>query len=155
MYPTLEAVMEIAAEGSYGRIPVVEEMYADRFTPVEVMRTLRAASRHCYLLESAENNQKWGRYSFMGYSPVMEITCNDGEMTVTTGAEDGCKEKSVIKTRHPKKAVREILKKVRDCRTCQILPVVWWDIFPMIISVMRSRRFRTMVGWRQISGIWI
>ena len=67
MYPTLEAVKEIAAEGSYGRIPVAEEMYADRFTPVEVMRTLRAASRHCYLLESAENNQKWGRYSFMGY----------------------------------------------------------------------------------------
>lgn len=116
MYPTLEAVMEIAAEGSYGRIPVAEEMYADRFTPVEVMRTLRAASRHCYLLESAENNQKWGRYSFMGYSPVMEITCNDGEMTVTTGAEDGCKEKSVIKTRHPKKAVREILKKYKSPR---------------------------------------
>ena len=116
MYPTLEAVMEIAAEGSYGRIPVAEEMYADRFTPVEVMRTLRAASRHCYLLESAENNQKWGRYSFMGYSPVMEITCNDGEMTVTTGAEDGCKEKRVIKTRHPKKAVREILKKYKSPR---------------------------------------
>ena len=116
MYPTLEAVKEIAAEGSYGRIPVAEEMYADRFTPVEVMRTLRAASRHCYLLESAENNQKWGRYSFMGYSPVMEITCNDGEMTITTGAEDGCKEKRVIKTRHPKKAVREILKKYKSPR---------------------------------------
>ena len=80
------------------------------------MRTLRAASRHCYLLESAENNQKWGRYSFMGYSPVMEITCNDGEMTITTGAEDGCKEKRVIKTRHPKKAVREILKKYKSPR---------------------------------------
>ena len=116
MYPTLEAVKEIAAEGSYGRIPVAEEMYADRFTPVEVMRTLRAASRHCYLLESAENNQKWGRYSFMGYSPVMEITCNDGEMTITSGAEDESKEKKVIKTRHPKKAVREILKKYKSPR---------------------------------------
>ena len=116
MYPTLEAVKEIAAEGSYGRIPVAEEMYADRFTPVEVMRTLRAASRHCYLLESAENNQKWGRYSFMGYSPVMEITCNDGEMTITSGAEDESKEKKVIKTHHPKKAVREILKKYKSPR---------------------------------------
>ena len=37
----------------YRRIPVSREVLADRFTPVEVMRTLRAASRHCYLLESA------------------------------------------------------------------------------------------------------
>ena len=53
MYPTLEKVKEIAASGDYRRIPVSRELYADRFTPVEVMRTLRAASRHCYLLESA------------------------------------------------------------------------------------------------------
>ena len=53
MYPTIETIKEIAAKGQYKRVPVCREVYADRYTPVEVMRTLRKASRHCYLLESA------------------------------------------------------------------------------------------------------
>lgn len=88
MYPTLEKVKEIAASGDYRRIPVSRELYADRFTPVEVMRTLRAASRHCYLLESAENDQKWGRYSMLGYEPVMEITCTDGKVRIRRNRTD-------------------------------------------------------------------
>ena len=51
MYPTIETIREIAAKGQYKRVPVCREVYADRYTPVEVMRTLRKASRHCYLLE--------------------------------------------------------------------------------------------------------
>ena len=47
---------------------------ADRFTTIEVMRTLRAASHHCFMLESAENNQPWSRYSFLGYDPTLEST---------------------------------------------------------------------------------
>ena len=82
MYPTLENIREIAAKGQYKRVPVCREVYADRYTPVEVMRTLRKASRHCYLLESASQTEVWGRYSFLGYEPVMEITCTDGYMKI-------------------------------------------------------------------------
>lgn len=89
MYPSLEEVKEIAKSGDYRRIPVCRELYADRFTPVEVMRTLRAASRHCFLLESAENNQKWGRYSMLGYEPVLELTCTDGKVRIRRGSGDG------------------------------------------------------------------
>ena len=70
MYPSLAEVKVLAGSGNYRRIPVCRELLADRFTPVEVMRTLRAASCHCYLLESAEDSQKWGRFSFLGYAPV-------------------------------------------------------------------------------------
>lgn len=63
----LETLQSYAQTGEYKRVPVSRELYADAFTPVEVMRTLRAASRHCYLLESAEDKQRWGRYSFLGY----------------------------------------------------------------------------------------
>lgn len=54
MYPTLEEVKAIHASGDYRRIPVCREIMADRFTTIEVMRTLRAASHHCFMLESAE-----------------------------------------------------------------------------------------------------
>ena len=66
MIETLEMIQNYAASGKYKRVPVSRELYADAFTPISVMRTLRAASRHCYLLESAEDRQQWGRYSFLG-----------------------------------------------------------------------------------------
>lgn len=50
MYPTYETIKQLAETGEYRRIPVYRELYADRYTPVEVMRILRGASRHCYLL---------------------------------------------------------------------------------------------------------
>ena len=31
---------------------------------------------------------KWGRYSFLGYAPTMELTCMDGQMTIRRGAEE-------------------------------------------------------------------
>lgn len=51
MYPTLETIKQLAQTKEYRRIPLCRVLYADRYTPVEVMRTLRKASRHCYLLE--------------------------------------------------------------------------------------------------------
>ncbi|MCB6610801.1 anthranilate synthase component I [[Clostridium] symbiosum] len=109
MYPTLEDLKKIAEGGSYRRIPVAREVYSDRFTPVEVMRTLRAASRHCYLLESAEDNQKWGRYSFLGYSPSLELTCKNGVLRVRRGEEDELTEETTTGTIHPGEAIRRIL----------------------------------------------
>ena len=72
MYPSFESVKELAETGKYKRIPVCEEMLSDRFTTIEITRTLRAVSSHCYLLESAEAHQQWGRYSFLGYPSVPE-----------------------------------------------------------------------------------
>lgn len=70
MYPSFEELTQLAACGVYRRIPVCKELYADRYTPVEVMRKLRQASRHCYMLESASQTEVWGRYTFLGYDPT-------------------------------------------------------------------------------------
>ena len=106
----LETLRSYAEAGKYKRVPVSRELYADAFTPVEVMRTLRAASRHCYLLESAEDKQRWGRYSFLGYAPTMEITCTDGHVTITEGAEEEERKRREFDTDHPGEVLREILK---------------------------------------------
>ena len=113
MYPTLENIREIAIKGQFKRVPVCREVYADRYTPVEVMRTLRKASRHCYLLESASQTEVWGRYSFLGYEPTMEITCTDGLMKIrrTEGNDQGEITKKVA---HPGDALREILKEYKS-----------------------------------------
>ena len=113
MYPTMEDIRKIAAKGQYKRVPVCRELYADRYTPVEMMRTLREASRHCYLLESASQTEVWGRYSFLGYEPVMEITCTDGIMKIrrTEGAD---KEEITKQVTHPGDTLREILKEYKS-----------------------------------------
>lgn len=109
MYPTLEEVKELTKTLDCRRIPVCRELFGDAFTPIEVMRTLKAASRHCYLLESAENDQKWGRFSFLGYAPTMELTCMDGVMTIRRGAEEEEQEVETFTTDHPGNTIRQVL----------------------------------------------
>ena len=114
MYPTLEKIKELAQSGEYRRIPVYRELYSDCYTPVEVMRTLRTASRHCYLLESASQTEVWGRYSFLGYEPSMEITCTDGKLQIRRIHEDGTEEITKQQVKHPGDAIRKILKEYKS-----------------------------------------
>ena len=77
--PTLEEAQSLSR---YGVIPIKREIYSDIRTPIEVLKILQSVSRHCYILESVENQEKWGRYTFLGYNPVLEISCIDNELTV-------------------------------------------------------------------------
>ena len=114
MIPTFDEIKKLAESGQYGRIPVRREILADRFTPIEVMRILRAASRHCYLLESAYQDETWGRYSFLGYSPILELTCVDGKMRIRHLSEDMAQSEEEEFTENPSEKIREILKKYKS-----------------------------------------
>ena len=78
--PTLDKVREIAAAGTYRVLPVSCELLSDFTTPIETIRVLKNVSTHCYLLESAAVNETWGRYTFLGFDPKLEITCIRGQM---------------------------------------------------------------------------
>ena len=114
MYPDLQTVKQIAADGAYKRVPVCREILSDTYTPVEVMRILRKASRHCYLLESASQEEAWGRYSFLGYDPTMEITCLDGEVTIRENLGDGTETVTTKHVDHPGDTLREILARYKS-----------------------------------------
>ena len=109
MYPSLETVKQLASQGDYKRIPVCRELFSDKYTPVEVMRMLKKASHHCYLLESASQSEAWGRYSFLGYDPVMEITCSEGEMKIRHTGENGKQEEKICHVTHPGETLRQVL----------------------------------------------
>ncbi len=94
-------------------MPVCMEMLSDSYTPVEVMRTLRKVSNHCYLLESASRRDFWGRYSFLGYDPAMEITCTDGIMNIREVMPDGTEKTVTCETDHPGRELRKIIEKYR------------------------------------------
>lgn len=80
--PTIEKVMEIANEGKYNILPVSCEILSDICTPVQALKILKNVSSHCYILESAAANEKWGRYTFLGFDPKLEISCSGNQMKV-------------------------------------------------------------------------
>lgn len=77
---TLKDVKKLA-EG-YAVVPIYEEMMADVKTPIQVMNLLKEKSKHCFLLESVEKQKRWGRYTFIGFDPTMEITCVNHTLTI-------------------------------------------------------------------------
>jgi anthranilate synthase component 1 len=109
MYPTLEEVRRLCKEDGFRRVPVMRELYADGFTTIEAMRALRHASNHVFLLESAEADQRWGRYSFLGFDPSMEITCLNGTLTVRTDVGTGKRHVKTCEVEHPGTFLRKVL----------------------------------------------
>jgi len=98
--PEIEKVKEIAKTGEYKVCPVSTEILSDICTPIEAIKILKNVSTHCYMLESVENREKWGRYTFLGYDPKMDITCTDGNMQIGSVK---------IKTDNPSAQLRQIL----------------------------------------------
>ncbi len=76
--PTYEEIKAYLEKG-YRSVPVGRAIEIDK-TPIEVLKILENVSAHCYLLESAASHGSWGRYTFLGYDPVMEISCSGGHM---------------------------------------------------------------------------
>ena len=103
--PSLSEVKNIAGTGKYDVVPVSTEILSDFTTPIEVVRILKNVSPHCYMLESAMADEKWGRYTFLGYDPKLLITCVDGELTIGDRK---------VKTDNPSEHIREILNDYRS-----------------------------------------
>ena len=69
----------------YSMIPICKEIYADVITPITLLRKMEAFGKNFFLLESVEGGEKWARYSFLGYEPVLHISCKGGKVTQKSG----------------------------------------------------------------------
>ncbi|WP_406544950.1 anthranilate synthase component I [Pseudobutyrivibrio sp.] len=114
MFPSIEEVIRLAKTKEYKRIPVAIEMLSDSLTTIEAVRILRNASHQCYLLESASQTETWGRYSFLGFNPKMEITCQDGVVSVKENKGDSKVLVDERKVAHPGEILREVLAKYKS-----------------------------------------
>ena len=101
--PSIEEAIELKKSEEYKIVPISTEILSDIKTPIEVMKILKSVSSHCYMLESIEDNRNWGRYTFLGYEPKMEITCTNSRLVIK-----GEKELEVL-TSNPGQYIREIL----------------------------------------------
>lgn len=104
--PTLEQVEQLAT--GYDLVPIQEEIFADMVTPIQLLRKIAASKKNYYLLESIEGGEKWGRYSFLGYDPIMRVSSREDEVKIQKkqGTE-------IVKTRDSLQVIRDILKEYK------------------------------------------
>lgn len=111
--PSLDVVKAIAATGAYKVLPVSCELLSDILTPIEAIKILKDVSTHCYMLESVAGKEKWGRYTFLGFDPKLEITCINGEMQVGSVR---------LHTERPAEHLRQILADYKSPRFDELPP---------------------------------
>jgi anthranilate synthase component 1 len=107
MEPSLEEVKRISKDGSYDVCPVCISIPRNGLEPTDVVEILMNVSSHCFLLESAEEDHTWGRYSFLGYDPKLSVTCKNGRMVVGDLKLD---------TDDPNRYIRQVLEDYRGYR---------------------------------------
>ena len=60
--------------GSSDLVPVHRTIIADLDTPLTIFAKVAGDDPHAFLFESMEGGEKWGRYSFIGLSPLLTFT---------------------------------------------------------------------------------
>lgn len=122
--PKLEEVTEIAKNKEYKRIPISYEIFSDIATPIEVLRILKGISKHTYMLESVEDSKKWGRYSFLGFDPLLEFTCQNGVVKIKGDEQfnELTDDEKIIKTQKPNELIKKLVLKNKSPKLKNLPP---------------------------------
>lgn len=105
--PRYEEMAELELKFPY--VPVYKEIYSDQTTPILVMQKLSLHAKDYYLFESAEGNERWGRYSFLGFAPVLKIFGKGGKVFLKKGFED----EAIEQTGDSMQVIRSLLKEYK------------------------------------------
>jgi anthranilate synthase component I len=103
IHPDYEAFLERRKHGNL--IPVWAELLADMETPVSAFRKL-ADGEHGFLLESVEQGEQLGRYSFIGCDPEATIRCRGSEVMLS---RHGCDDEVIEHSGGPMAYLREFM----------------------------------------------
>lgn len=107
LYPSKEEVGKLLKE--YRNVPTFYELLVDQFTPIRLFRALHEAYINCFILESVDNNNQWGRYSYIGFRPKQRITLDKHTAVV----EELSGERAVTKVDDPITFFSEMIEKNR------------------------------------------
>ena len=78
--PDLVTFKKLAEEAEL--VPVYREIVADLDTPLTIFAKVASQDSHAFLFESLEGGEKWGRYSFIGFDPLMTFTSSQEHMEI-------------------------------------------------------------------------
>ncbi len=108
--PEMKQALELSK--GFDLLPITREIYSDIKTPIEVLKILKTVSKHCYILESVENQEVWGRYTFLGYDPVLGITAKGNKIVLDYLKKEKSSEEYL--DINPKTFIEDILKNYKS-----------------------------------------
>lgn len=83
--PSLDEAKKLAQ--GYTMLPMALEILSDLKTPIEILRNIKANSDSFYILESINGSDNWGRYTFIGYNPVVTMYGMSSKITIDDGSD--------------------------------------------------------------------
>jgi anthranilate synthase component 1 len=86
-YPSKDEFIKRAEK--FNLIPVYAEIVTDMETPVSAYKKFSGhIDGNMFLLESVEGGEKWGRYSFIGFSPIAILKSFGEDLIIQVGGEE-------------------------------------------------------------------
>ncbi len=85
--PDLESFRKL--QGRAGLVPVYRKIIADLDTPLTLFAKVAEGQSHVFLFESMEGGEKWGRYSFIGFDPLVTFSSKGNEIETCVFRESG------------------------------------------------------------------
>ena len=104
--PTYEQFCKRSAQARL--VPIAGRFISDLDTPLTLFSKIHQNREHVFLFESMEGGEKWGRYSFIGFDPLITFVSTDKNITITSISE-GHQETETI-TGNPIHHLRELVK---------------------------------------------
>jgi len=103
--PNLEEYVALSREKNL--VPVTREILADLDTPVSAFTKLDRGDAS-FLLESLEGGETWGRYSILGFRPVVEFRSKGTEVEIRRGERT-----ERLQSKDPLSLLQDLLRDVR------------------------------------------
>lgn len=107
--PSLQEFEHLAIDA--GLVPIYREIVADLDTPLTIFAKVAGGESHAFLFESLEGGEKWGRYSFIGFDPIVTFASRGTRITIT---REGAVEEQ---QGDPLAALQHLLKSFNACNS--------------------------------------
>jgi len=79
-HPDYQTFKDLQEDSSL--VPIYRTIISDLDTPLTLFAKICTSKQHCFLFESMEGGEKWGRYSFIGFDPLLTFESTDREIAV-------------------------------------------------------------------------
>lgn len=97
----------VSALQSHNLVPVHRTIIADLDTPLALFAKVCENSEHVFLFESMEGGEKWGRYSFIGFDPLITFESIGETCRIRYPGQPGARVET--KTGNPLTLLRELM----------------------------------------------
>ena len=140
--PTYQEFQALAKTATL--VPVAKSISADLLTPVSAFLSFAEKEPYSFLLESVENGEQIGRYTFLGANPYMRLTSDENGVILHRGR------KQELVGYDPIETIRGLLSEQVPAKVADLPPFTGGAVG--FVSYDMVRRLRNCRSWRRATS---